>query len=106
VFHYNHIHLDLANHGSTDTGPRRICKPTPAPDLTPAPAAPDRLPPAPNIDEPMDIAHLSAPDGAPAPEQPAPEATSGPGDGPDAMVPPAPIAVDRSPTSSIRAGAE
>ena len=31
VFHYNHIHLDLANHGSTDTGPRRICKPTPAP---------------------------------------------------------------------------
>ena len=39
VFHYNHIHLDLANHGSTDTGPRRICKPTPAPDLLPAPAA-------------------------------------------------------------------
>jgi len=33
VFHYNHIHLDLANHGSTDTGPRRICKPTPAPEL-------------------------------------------------------------------------
>ena len=24
VFHYNHIHLDLANHGSTNTGPRRI----------------------------------------------------------------------------------
>jgi hypothetical protein len=105
AFHYNHIHLDLANHGATDTGPRRICKPTPAPDLTPAPAAPDGLPPAPNIDEPMDIAHLSAPD-APAPEQPAAEATSGPGDGPDAMVPPAPIAVDRSPTSSIRAGTE
>ena len=38
VFHYNHIHLDLANHGSTDTGPRRICKPTPAPDLLPAPS--------------------------------------------------------------------
>lgn len=114
VFHYNHIHLDLANHGSTDTGPRRICKPTPAPDLTPAPAAPDGLPPAPDIDEPLDIAHLSAPA---APEAPAPEATSGPGDGPDAMVPPAPIggagpappilpagaypSVDRSPTSSI-----
>ena len=58
VFHYNHIHLDLANHGSTDTGPRRICKPTPAPDLMPAPAAPDGLPPAPEIDEPLDIAHL------------------------------------------------
>jgi hypothetical protein len=115
VFHYNHIHLDLANHGATDTGPRRICKPTPAPDLTPAPAAPDGLPPAPNIDEPMDIAHLSAPDApaappasvaAPAPGQPAPEATSGPGDGPDAMVPPAPIGVDRRPTSSIRASAQ
>ena len=61
VFHYNHIHLDLANHGSTDTGPRRICKPTPAPDLLPAPAAPDGLPPAPELDEPLDIAHLSAP---------------------------------------------
>ena len=33
VFHYNHIHLDLANHGATNTGPRRICKPTPAPSL-------------------------------------------------------------------------
>jgi hypothetical protein len=49
VFHYNHIHLDLANHGSTNTGPRRICKPTPAPNLLPAPQAPDGLPPAPNI---------------------------------------------------------
>jgi Extensin-like protein C-terminus len=111
VFHYNHIHLDLANHGSTNTGPRRICKPTPAPDLVPAPASPDGLPPSPNIDEPLDIAHLSAP----PPEAPGPEATSGPGDGPDAMVPPAPIGetdpvppilpagVDRSPTSSIDA---
>ena len=61
VFHYNHIHLDLANHGSTDTGPRRICKPTPAPDLLPAPGPRDGLPPAPEIDEPLDIAHLSAP---------------------------------------------
>ena len=62
VFHYNHIHLDLANHGSTDTGPRRICKPTPAPDLLPAPQPRDGLPPAPDIEEPLDIAHLSAPD--------------------------------------------
>ncbi len=62
VFHYNHIHLDLANHGATNTGPRRICKPAPAPNLLPAPAQPDSLPPAPNIDEPLDIAHLSAPD--------------------------------------------
>ena len=42
VFHYNHIHLDLANHGATNTGPRRICKPAPEPSLLPPPAAPDR----------------------------------------------------------------
>ena len=58
VFHYNHIHLDLANHGSTDTGPRRICRPTPAPSLLPPPAAPDGLPPAPEIEEPLDVARL------------------------------------------------
>ena len=29
VFHYNHIHLDLGNHGATGTGQRRLCKPTP-----------------------------------------------------------------------------
>ncbi len=103
MFHYNHIHLDLANHGSTDTGPRRICKPTPAPDLLPAPQPRDGLPPAPDIEEPLDIAHLSAP---------------GPGDGPDGALPPAPMgesdpappilpagagpSVDPSPTSSIR----
>jgi Extensin-like protein C-terminus len=108
VFHYNHIHLDLANHGSTDTGPRRICKPTPAPDLLPAPQAPDGLPPAPNIEEPLDVAHSSAPDAPP-----------GPGEGPDGALPPAPIgetdpmapvlpagagrSVDMAPTSSIAA---
>ena len=115
VFHYNHIHLDLANHGSTDTGPRRICKPTPAPDLLPAPAAPDGLPPAPDIDEPLDIAHLSAPDAAAGP--PPSDASTGPSEGPDGALPPAPIgasnpspilpagadpSVDPSPTSSIR----
>ena len=125
VFHYNHIHLDLANHGATDTGPRRICRPTPAPSLLPPPAAPDGLPPAPEIDEPLDVAHLSAP----APEAPAPPAqpalasspdvSSGPGDGPDVALPPAPIGqaglrprdpvapilpagVDPTPTSAIR----
>jgi hypothetical protein len=87
VFHYNHIHLDLANHGSTNTGPRRICKPTPAPGLVPAPAAPDGLPPAPDIDEPLDIAHLSAPDPAAGPA----DVLMGPGKGPDAALPPAPI---------------
>jgi hypothetical protein len=112
VFHTNHIHLDLANHGSTDTGPRRICKPTPAPDLLPAPRPRDGLPPAPDIEEPLDIAHLSAPGG------PSPAASPGPGDGPDGALPPAPTGeidpaapilpagvyptVDTQPTSSIR----
>jgi hypothetical protein len=115
VFHYNHIHMDLANHGSTNTGPRRICKPTPAPDLAPAPASPNGLPPSPNIDEPLDIAHFSAPGAAVS----ASDAFSGPGDGPDAALPPAPIgetdpappvlppgaapSVDMEPTSSIDA---
>ena len=40
VFHYNHIHLDLANHGSTNTGPRRICKPAPAPTFCRRPPRP------------------------------------------------------------------
>jgi hypothetical protein len=55
VFHYNHFHLDLAMHGSTNTGPRRYCRPTPAPSLLPPPAQPDGLPPAPEIEEPMDV---------------------------------------------------
>jgi hypothetical protein len=57
AFHYNHFHLDLAMHGRTNTGPRRYCKPTPAPNLLPPPGRPDGLPPAPDVDEPMDVAH-------------------------------------------------
>ena len=55
-FHYNHIHLDLAMHGRTSTGPRRICKPRPAPQLVPAPGPRDGLPDAPDIDEEQDVA--------------------------------------------------
>jgi Extensin-like protein C-terminus len=65
VFHYNHFHLDLAMHGATNTGPRRYCKPTPSPNLTPTPARPDGLPPAPEIEEPQDIAQAGAGAGAP-----------------------------------------
>ena len=116
VFHYNHVHLDLANHGSTNTGPRRICKPTPPPNLQPAPPPPDGLPPAPDVEEPLDVARLHPPNSiAMAP----PLSLSGPGYGPDAALPPAPIpageanpappilpagagpGVDMSPTSSI-----
>jgi hypothetical protein len=62
VYHYNHFHLDLAMHGSTNTGPRRYCKPVPSPDLLPAPAPIDNLPPAPDVEEPQDVARN---DGAP-----------------------------------------
>ncbi len=89
VFHYNHIHLDLANHGATNTGARRICKPTPEPNLLPPPAAPDGLPPSPEIDEPLDIAHLGDPRAiALAPLSAAPAAATGPDPGPDGGLPP------------------
>jgi hypothetical protein len=65
VFHYNHFHLDLAMHGATNTGPRRYCKPAPAPNLTPAPAAPDGLPPAPAVEEPQDVAQGGSSVGGP-----------------------------------------
>ncbi len=119
VFHYNHIHLDLANHGATNTGPRRICKPTPEPSLLAPPAAPDGLPPAPEIEEPLDIAHLGDPRAvALAPLAPSipPASLSGPDTGPDGALPPpvgnadpaAPVlpagagySVDPTPTSAI-----
>jgi hypothetical protein len=65
VFHYNHFHLDLAMHGATSTGLRRYCKPAPAPSLMPAPAAPDGLPPAPEVEEPQDIAQVGPGAGGP-----------------------------------------
>ena len=55
TFHYNHIHLDLAMHGQTSTGPRRICKPRPTPQLVPAPGPRDGLPDSPDIDEELDV---------------------------------------------------
>jgi hypothetical protein len=59
VFHYNHFHLDLAMHGSTSTGLRRYCRPNPPPDLQPPPGRPDGLPPAPDLDEPLDVARAA-----------------------------------------------
>jgi hypothetical protein len=110
MFHYNHFHLDLAMHGSTNTGARRYCKPAPAPSLTPAPQQPDGLPPAPDIDEPMDIAQASPVAGAPmalhgpSAEIPSPAPTydaaptrPAPMQGYDAdLVPPAPIHASNS----------
>lgn len=87
VFHYNHIHLDLANHGATNTGPRRICKPTPAPNLLTPPGAPDGLPPAPEMEEPLDIAHLGSANAVAL----APASSVGSSDGPNGALPPSAI---------------
>ncbi len=58
MFHYNHMHVDLAAHGNTSEGPRRYCKPTPAPGLLPAPKRHDDLPDPPDLDEELDMAQL------------------------------------------------
>jgi hypothetical protein len=60
AFHYNHIHVDLAMHGNTSTGPRRICKPVPQLVAPPNPHH-DGLPDAPDIDDDVDIAQTRVP---------------------------------------------
>ena len=111
VFHYNHFHLDLANHGSTNTGPRHICKPTPEPSLLPPPAAPDGLPPAPEIEEPLDIARLGDKRGrrpraglAGGAQRRPRRRPAAPGSArpirPRRCCPPAPDSIDTAPTSS------
>ena len=60
IFHYNHIHIDLAMHGSTSRGPRRYCKPVPEHAL-PEPPKRDNLPDPPPIEEEMDIARAPIP---------------------------------------------
>ncbi len=59
IFHYNHVHMDLAMHGNTSRGPRRYCKPVPNAQV-PAPQQ-DTLPDPPPIEEEMDIARTPAP---------------------------------------------
>ncbi|HEY1945091.1 MAG TPA: extensin family protein [Roseiarcus sp.] len=107
-FHYNHLHLDLAMHGATNTGPRRYCKPQPPPDLLPPPPRPDGLPPAPDIEEPMDVARAtlrpSAPplalDG-PSAALPPPVETYDERDPAPPILPAEDGAVDTEPTSAI-----
>lgn len=84
IFHYNHFHLDLAMHGNTSTGPRRICRPLPSQQTSPAPR--DGFPEAPAIEEDLDIAQA----GHPLPQQ-ALNLHGGP-EAPDASLPPAPVA--------------
>lgn len=59
VFHYNHIHVDLAMHGSTSSGPRRICKPVPQASA-PEPRR-DLLPDPPLVEEEQDVADARLP---------------------------------------------
>ena len=60
--HYNHIHADLAQHGNTSSGRRRICRPEP--QIQPQISAPplDTLPDPPPIEDELDVA--SAPGGS------------------------------------------
>lgn len=84
MFHYNHIHVDLAMHGNSSTGPRRICKPRP--QQMPLPQGPhDGLPDAPEIEDEIEIARARTRNERPALAQ------AGPGPGPIASVP-APVA--------------
>lgn len=53
-YHSNHMHVDLAQHGSTSSGLRRYCKPTPAPQLLAAPQRRDDLPDPTPLDEDLD----------------------------------------------------
>ena len=61
VFHYNHIHVDLAMHGGGTRGARRYCKPTPEASR-PAPPS-DGLPEPPATDEEQDVASTAVPTG-------------------------------------------
>jgi hypothetical protein len=59
IYHYNHIHVDLAMHGNASSGPRRVCKPVPQ-TTSPAPRR-DDLPDAPDLDEDIDMAQAHPP---------------------------------------------
>jgi hypothetical protein len=81
IFHYNHIHVDLALHGNTSYGLRGICEPSLGPSKVPGPLH-DNLPNPPEIEEEMDIAQAGHP--------PAGESLAfhpGPGPAPSARIP-------------------
>ena len=103
VYHYNHFHLDLAAHGRTNTGPRRYCRPLPQAHPSPLPPKTDGLPPAPDVEEPQDVARR---DGAGVTALAAPSIGLPPayGDPPPPVLPaedPQP-AIDVNPTSKIK----
>jgi hypothetical protein len=80
AFHYNHIHVDLAMHGNSSAGLRRVCRPSPR--LSATPELPrDALPNAPEIDDDIDMAQGRSPSGGP------PTLRAGPGPAPSASIP-------------------
>ena len=54
AMHYNHFHFDLAMHGNTSRGLRRICRPRPAQQTLPPRR--DNLPDPPEIEPDLDVA--------------------------------------------------
>lgn len=82
AFHYNHFHLDLAQHGATSHGRRRICKP--APQFEVAPPKIDSLPDPPLIEEEIDVAFSH--DGLTAMRARAPTARNSPVIRPDGVL--------------------
>ncbi len=92
AFHYNHIHVDLAMHGGTSSGPRHICKPVPQPSAPgPAPRR-DLLPEPPAVDEEQDIAEGHGPAAGPLSLHP----------GPASLVAAAPPAIARPTRGTLR----
>jgi hypothetical protein len=59
IFHYNHIHVDLAMRGDTSTGPRRVCRPDPQ-TIPVNDHPPDGLPEPPPLDDDVDISQAGA----------------------------------------------
>jgi hypothetical protein len=53
-FHTNHMHIDLAAHGMSSSGPRRYCEPRPSPQLSRVPQKRDDLPDVPPFEEDLD----------------------------------------------------
>ena len=66
AFHADHFHLDLARHGQTSTGPRRVCNPKPERDHAPLPTKKDHLPDPPEIEDEIDVAAAPPPAAASA----------------------------------------
>jgi hypothetical protein len=118
MFHYNHMHVDLAQHGATASGPRRYCKPAPAPGLLPPPERRDNLPEPPPLDEDLDSVQIGPAGGSQSSlalhaldpgVPPAPIAlarrsdlASAPPLQASSLVPPAPVANARPQSGTIR----